>query len=238
MLLTPEDFIKITAMAFIDSIDPCFFIFYTGILTAIYMSNIRRLLKAAIAFIAPVFLGYTAFILGLRAIVSSFGIVNKAIIALIAVLLGLALVVESCIKMRARRDQQYICKESDVSCAIINKLRLNKFIDMVANSERGLLLLAFLGLLASFTLLPCTAGMAILFAMFYSGLPYLAFIFIALWYSLIFISPLVIITLGFLGVAKVKRFRDFLMERQEELRLAGGIVAILVGVYMYFGLAP
>lgn len=238
MPLTPEDFVRITAMAFIDSIDPCFFVFYTGILTAIYASNIKRLLKAAAAFIAPVFLGYTAFILGLRAIISSSGIVNRAVIALVAVLLGLALVVDSCVKIRARRGPGHVCRESDVSCAIINKLRLNELVNVVVNSEKGLLFLAFLGLLASFTLLPCTAGMAILFAMIYRGLPYLAFVLLSLWYSLIFTSPLVIITLGFLGATKVRRIRDFLMGRQEELRLAGGVIAILVGAYVYFGPSP
>ena len=99
----------------------------------------------------------------------------------------------------------------------------------------------FVGLIVAFFLTPCTAGPYLVFSGIISKVSLMAAMPYLIIYMLIFISPMVIITIiTYLGFAKVEDMGGWRENNIQKLHLVAGILMVLVGLYMLltsFGLA-
>ena len=89
-----------------------------------------------------------------------------------------------------------------------------------------------IGIVASFTLLPCSAGPYLVFASLLSLSEWIARLGYLLVYVLIFISPLILILLGALGLTKVRGVNEYLLKHEAKIKLGAGIVLVLVAAYL------
>jgi cytochrome c biogenesis protein CcdA len=92
-----------------------------------------------------------------------------------------------------------------------------------------------LGIIVSTTLLPCSAGSYLVYAIIISKAgEALALLLLAL-YNLVFVLPLVIILLAMGSVTESKRFSQAMVRRSRELSVVAGILLIAIGVWVLTG---
>lgn len=205
--------------------------------------------KVSLTFISAVYLGYFLFVLAVRNILVSLlasgsnssatvsnGLINlRYIPGGIAICYGLVLVILGLIQKLEKRYHGEVCREGEVVCTLVNRLGLDK-LGVMALEKWGYVGIAVLGLVSSWTLLPCSAGLVFLYAILYSGIGYLVFVLLTAWYTIIFVVPLVIIGIVFEVATRTAWVRDWLIRRQPEARVIGGILAIIGGVYAIYPL--
>jgi cytochrome c biogenesis protein CcdA len=92
-----------------------------------------------------------------------------------------------------------------------------------------------LGVIVSTTLLPCSAGSYLVYAIIISkAWKALAFLLLAL-YNLVFVLPLVVILLAMGSVTESKRFSQAMVRHSRELSVIAGILLIAIGVWVLTG---
>jgi len=170
-------------LAAADSVNPCTFALYaTLLLMVLALGGVRRMLASALAFVAAVFAGYYLLGLGLVTVAGALPPIFTKVIAAAGLALGCFGVLttlrggfKSLVPRRLRR-----VTEGALDLAVALSLRV-----------AGPLGSAGLGLLCSFTLLPCSSGPYVVFAGVLSRLGdrALRYLLLAL-YNLIFVAPL------------------------------------------------
>lgn len=227
--MDPASFIPMLAtMALIDSVDPCFFILYTGILISYVAGSMRKLVEISAVFILTVFTGYWVFGFLLRNVFSRVS-VSPIYIFIIMMTYGVSMIIygfHDLIKKRNNKGDE-ICREDMVECNLSRRIGLQKLME-----TGGLIYIALTGFIASFTLLPCSAGMYIIYNMLTSDIPFPIWAFYTFLYTAIFVSPLVLITLIYIGIMKA-RIHGKLIKHQASLRILGGLIAVAIAVYVY-----
>lgn len=221
--------------ALIDSVDPCFFAIYVSVLISIGLTNLREVVKSGLLFISAVGLGY--FILGyaLRSLALHID-VSRSAAAPYIILYGLIVTLYGLFKLMKRsglRTDQLCREESGALCRIARKLELSR-VGSLPIPLRHAYLIA-LGLVMSFTILPCSAGLYVVYNILLVNAPLYLWVFSTLLYILVFVSPLVIITFSLVGLVKITKYAASWgrIEKYSELiRVVGGIVAIITGVYL------
>ncbi|ADV65067.1 electron transporter [Desulfurococcus mucosus] len=220
--------LMVVSMALMDSVDPCFFILYAGILASYSMGGLRKITEVALVFISSVFTGYWVFGFLLRGVLRTlpFTPVHLSIIMLIY---GVLMVAYGLVSLRRRSDGSgTVCRDDMVECGLTNRLGLRRLAE-----AGGAVYVAVTGFIASFTLLPCSAGMYIVYNVLMSGAPLWLWIPYTLLYVALFVSPLVLLTLVFVGMART-RIIERLARHQGIIRVLGGLTAILVATYIYY----
>ncbi|MEM1645529.1 MAG: hypothetical protein QXL96_06640 [Ignisphaera sp.] len=211
--------------ALIDSIDPCMYALYASLLAS-FIANTRKLMAMAITFLLSIFLGYLMFNTILK-IVLFLVAPPRWILSIALSIYGLLIILYTIFFSKNRNIESYVCREDRLLCKFLNIIKIDL-------STLSLIGIAALGFITSFTVLPCSAGMAIAFNVITRNLGFIAWIPLAILYTLIFILPLIALTLVVLGLAKIGAVYKYLLENQVLIKIFGGslmlIVAILIGL--------
>ena len=212
-------------LALTDSVNPCTFVLYAIMLVSVSLSGSRaRVASVGLAFILAVMAGYLSLGLGLSEAAS---FLPRQAILIIAIAYAAFIIARSLSELRhgAGRRASDVCREDDPECRAGRLLRL-------FGGRVSIVAALALGLLASFTLLPCSAGPYIAFAIVISTQSLAERLLLLLAYNLVFVMPLVLILIAMLGVTRLRRVREKLINYAPHISLVSGILLVIVAVVM------
>ncbi len=212
-------------LALTDSVNPCTFVLYAVMLVSVSLSGSRaRVASVGLAFILAVMAGYLSLGLGLSEVAS---FLPRQAILIIAIAYAAFIIARSLSELRhgAGGRASEVCREDDPECRAGRLLRL-------FGGRVSIVAALALGLLASFTLLPCSAGPYIAFAIIISTQSLAERLLLLLAYNLVFITPLVLILIAMLGVTRLRRVREKLINYAPHISLVSGILLVIVAVVM------
>ncbi len=212
----------VIALALSDSINPCALYLYVVLLLAAALSAysftrsepsaLRNVVAVGLAFISAVYVGYVALGFGLLKALSMVPIYSR-IAAAIAIGFG-AWTIASGLARKSR---------------ILGKGFVFNYVPRAATSAT----LSFaLGLLVTFTLLPCSAGPYVVFVSIARNLGLESFIPLVLLYNLVFVSPMIAILLAVASISKLEAVQRFIIENSDKLSVVSGILLVLIGIYV------
>jgi len=189
---------SIVFLALADSVNPCTFAVFTALLfIVLYSFGKMRTAATGLSFILAVFMGYFALGLGLVQILTAVPNIHR-VLAVVGLVIGAFSIVRG-----IRPTFKSPIPES-----------ARKFVEQRISKSYASPVASFaLGLVATFTLLPCTGGPYLVGLGLISGLrePIEAHLLLAL-YNAIFAAPLIAILIGLLAFSsisrKVKSFRS------------------------------
>lgn len=221
-------FTTVIWLALIDSFDPCVFSIYTSLLISASVVNIRKTFVTGLAFIASAFIGYSLFGIFLRYATLS---LPRYILALITTIYGFVMLFHTLIK---RRNASYnnICREDEIACKIGRILRF----DILIN--KGIVFICLIGFIAAFTLFPCTAGMYIVFNLLTIELSFIEWFPLALFYVTVFISPLILILVSFMGITRISGVYNAMLSHQDLFKILGSTLLIAISIYIFITSPP
>lgn len=202
----------LAVLALSDSVNPCVIFIYTLLLIAASLALGRRgrVIAVGTSFILAIFIGYYVLGLGLMTVVRGF---PKELLSLIAIAFGLWICISG-IKGRSR----VIAKKS--------------VLGLISRASTSTTISFALGLLLTFTLLPCSAGPYVVFvgiaSKYSTPIPYL----LLATYNVIFVAPLLIISLIIWNTMKYKTVQEVILKHNIKLSLIAGLVLIVVGVWI------
>lgn len=203
-----------------DSVNPCTFSVYTALLlVTLSLLGKRKAILTALAFIAGVYAGYMALGLGLNAALTLLPHYVVKVVAAAGIVVG--------------GYNLYACRMGEQFKSPVPE-RLRKLTEKSLHTFVGPVGGLAVGLLASFTLLPCSSGPYIVFIALLSRLrdKWASTALLAL-YNLIFVVPLVLIAAAVMlfssTVRKVKLWRS---RRLGSLEAISSILLIAVCVYI------
>lgn len=227
-------FITIISLAIVDAINPCAIAVMAMVLMALLLhdpTNKRRVLFGGLAFTAAVFILY--FFYGLimvqffSRVIPETGLFSYYVFkgfGVFAILLGLLNI----------KDYLYY-KPGGVATEMPMKMRprVKMWIKRITSPAGAFVI----GLIVTLFLLPCTIGPYIIASGKLSVLTFLATIPWLLIYNLIFILPMIAITLIiYFGVSSVEGVSGWKEKKIKNIHLIEGIILILLGVAMFSGL--
>ncbi len=203
-----EALIKTVVLAAIDSVNPCTIFIYTLLIAAAILSG-RSSYRAGLPFVAAVAGGYTLIGIGLTQILS---LAPIARIVFIALALCLAFI------------------------NLVKPISAGKgmLFDYISRASESPLLSFALGALATFTLLPCSAGPYLVFLAYISRLGvYVKTLLMAIYIS-VFVSPLIAITIAGKTLERVEKIRTMLIEKRRAIDIVTAILLLLVVILTFW----
>jgi cytochrome c biogenesis protein CcdA/glutaredoxin len=215
----------VIAGALVDAINPCEFAVLIILMTTILASgNAKKALKAGLAFSLSIFISYLLMGLGLYKALS----LGKAaggflkIIGFLAIILGVLNL----------KDYFWYGKGFLMEVPLAWRPKLKELIHSVTSPLGAF----FIGFLVSIFLLPCTSGpyIIILGMMAKKVINARAFAYLLL-YNLIFVSPMVLISLAVYGGFDPAKAEEIRQKRLRILHLIAGVVMIAMGVVILVG---
>lgn len=214
-------------LALTDSVNPCTFVLYAVMLVSVSVSGSRgRVAAIGAAFVIAVMSGYLILGLGLSEVAS---FLPRQLVLIIAFGYA-AFIIARAVRDLTRGSRSgggEVCREDDPECKAGRLARMF--------SKRVSILAAFaIGLLASFTLLPCSAGPYIAFAMIISTQSLIERLALLLAYNIVFVTPLILILIAMLGITRLSGVRDKLIKYSPHISLVGGVLLIIVAALMVF----
>jgi len=223
---------KILSLAAVDAVNPCAIAVLTLMLIAILTynpKNKRNVLLAGLAFVVSVFVMYIIY--GL-VIIKFFQLVQTltSIRLLLYKILGAAAIILGILNMRDFFS--YSPGSVGTEMPMFMRPKVKKIIGHVT-SPRGAFLV---GAFVTIFLLPCTIGPYVIAGGILSALELIKALPPLLLYNLIFVIPMVIITLiVYAGIAKVEDVSGWKDRNIRYLHLIAGIIMALLGIAMIFG---
>ncbi len=226
--------IKIISLALVNAINPCALAALAMVLISILISNDDKRYKVLLggfSFISAVFIGYFIYGIVIIKLFQSFSnfaaIVSPYIrygLAILAILLGILNI------------KDYLSYKPG-GFATEMPLRFRPKVKMIIKSITSPTGAFLAGILVTLFLLPCTIGPYIIASGSLSSLEFLKTIPYLLLYNLIFILPMIVITLviyfGMSSAEKVSEWRD---RNIKKIHLAAGLVLVALGIAMITGL--
>lgn len=224
---------KITTLALADSVNPCELAILTMILVEILIKNPdkkRKVLFAGLAFSAAVFIGYLVygliiiqFFIGLAEFLRNYSLYIYRGLAVIAMMLG---------ALHIKDYFVYRKGSFATEMPLYMRPKVKKIIERIT-SPKGAFLIGFI---VTLFLLPCTIGPYIVASGLLAELGTLGAIPWLLYYNLIFILPMIAVTLVvYFGFAKVDEVSGWKDRNIKKLHLIAGILIFAVGMGMLMG---
>jgi cytochrome c biogenesis protein CcdA len=224
--------LKMVSLAATDAINPCVYAVLVWILVAILTANPekkKKVLLAGLAFAAAVFIIY--FIYGVVIVVffqaiqalASVKVLFYKIMAVLAILLGL---------LNLRDYFNYKPGRAGTEMPLMFRPKVKRLISAVT-SPAG----AFgVGAFVTIFLLPCTIGPYVIAGGILSSLQLVNVLPWLLFYNLIFVLPIILITLViFGGLSSVENVSEWKDRNIKYIHLAEGIITLLLGIAMLVG---
>ncbi len=200
-------------LASIDAFNPCFLTLYAVILLSVTAAattpgrTTRKLLAVGLSFTAAVFIGYYIMGVGLSVIFEN---VPRTVFPAIAFIAGAWMIYSG---LRDRGECK-ICREGERYSA--------------ASAAAAFAL----GLTATFTLLPCTAGPYLFFTSLASSYGIITRLGLLAVYNIVFVLPLIIILVAVAAaVAKVEGIKEWVARNSYKVSVVGGAALIGIGIY-------
>ncbi|MBT3690656.1 hypothetical protein HOG16_00230 [Candidatus Woesearchaeota archaeon] len=213
--------------AAVDAINPCAFAVLIILLTTILVSNNKKkALGAGIAFTIAIFISYFLMGLGLYSAIQATGFTHSffIIVAILAIVIGLF------------NLKDYLWYGKWFIMEVPRKWRPNmkKLIKSVTSIPGAFLI----GFVISLFLLPCTSGPYIVILGLLAKIATRGHaIFLLLIYNLIFILPMLIITLlVYYGFTTTEKAEEWRTNKLKFLHLIAGIILLLLGVGMFIAM--
>ncbi len=200
------------ALALSDSINPCTFVIYTMLLIALSVKEVskRQIYIVGMSFVAAIYISY--YLLGLGLVVFA-----TTIPTWVAGILAIAFGLYTMITGYMERSRIGSKKEA----------RRKIF------SRDATLIGAFtLGVIVSFTLLPCSAGSYLVYAILISKTGRLLIFLLLALYNLLFVLPLIVILFVMGGISESKSVSQKLVQRSKELSIAAGAALVAIGIWV------
>jgi cytochrome c biogenesis protein CcdA len=224
---------RITMLALADSVNPCALAVLTMVLITILIQNPekkKKVLLAGLAFSLSVFLGYLFYGIVIVGFFNSFAELLRE--NSIFVYNGLAILAMIIGALNIKDFFFYKKGSFATEMPIWMRPKVKKIIDKMT-SPLGAFLIGFL---VTIFLLPCTIGPYIVASGLLSQLGILKSIPWLLYYNLLFILPMVIITfMVFLGFSRVEDVAGWKEKNIKILHLIAGILLFFVGVALLAG---
>jgi len=229
----PFTIFKLTALALADSINPCEIAVLAMILMTILTQNPGKKIKvlyAGFAFALSVFIGYLVYgiiIIQFFKIFAEFLRTNAIYIykglAILAILIGTLNI----------KDFLFYKKGSFATeMPLFMRPKVKRIIDKIT-SPLGAFVIGFI---VTLFLLPCTMGPYIVASGLLAELGFTASLPWLLYYNLIFILPMIIITLLiYFGFTKIDEVSGWKERNIKKLHLVSGILLVLVGLTILLG---
>lgn len=210
----------IVGASLVDAINPCAFAVLIILLSTIVMKKDKKIaLLSGLSFSAAIFISYVLMGLGLYSAINAVGVADKitTVVGILAIILGLLNI----------KDFFWYGKGTLIEVPRSWRPKMRGIISR-ATSPLGAFFIAFL---VSLFLLPCTSGpyVVVLGLLAQNPLDAQAIFYLVL-YNLIFVSPMVIITISAyrgLDIDKLEYHRQANLER---LHLIAGLILIALGV--------
>lgn len=229
----PLTFARITSLALADSVNPCAIAILVMILVAILTKDVmnrRKVLYAGLAFVASVLIGYLFYgiiIIQFFRTFAEFLRENSSIVynglAILAMLIG-ALNIKDYFKYQPGG----IATEMPLFMRPKVKLIINKI-----TSPMGAFIIGFI---VTLFLLPCTIGPYIIASGLLADLGIIGAIPWLIYYNILFVLPMLIITLLiYYGFTKVDDVAGWKERNIRRLHLIAGILLFAVGFSLLIG---
>lgn len=210
----------------VDAINPCAFAVLILLMTTILAAgSSSKALKSGIAFAASIFISYFLMGLGLYKAISLAGSISGTmlrVLGVLAIILGILNL----------KDWLWYGRGFLMEVPVSWRPTLKKLIGSVTSPVGAFLV----GFLVSLFLLPCTSGPYIvilgLLAQNVFDQKALVYLFI---YNLVFVSPMVLITLLVYKGLDVKRAEEERQKRLRVLHFIAGVILILMGIVILAG---
>lgn len=224
---------KITALALADSVNPCAIAVLTMILMAILMQNPekkKRVLYAGLAFVFSVFIGYLFYGLIIIQFFKTFAEVLRNNSTWFYNGLGILSMIIGALNIK----DFFFYRRGGIATEmpIWMRPRVKRIIEKITSPAGAFLI----GFLVTLFLLPCTMGPYIVASGIlaelgtFGALPWL------LYYNLIFVLPMLGITiLIYFGFTEIERVSDWKERNIKVLHLIAGILLFGVGLAMLIG---
>lgn len=211
--------------AIVDSINPCEFAVLLILMTTILASgNKKRALFSGMAYSVSIFISYFLMGIGLYSVISSVGTssVFIKVIGWIAILLGVFNL----------KDYFWYGKVFVMEVPLSWRPKLKALVKSITGPISAFLI----GFLVSLFLLPCTSGpYIVIIGMLGHGETYLKAIGLLILYNLIFILPMVAITIGVYFGMNVEKAEETRMRNLKILHLIAGIIMLGMGIMLVSG---
>ena len=227
------NFLKITGLALADAVNPCEIAVLTMVLVAILIQNPekrRRVLYAGLAFSAAIYIGYLFYGVILVQLFKTFAEFLREN----AIYVSRGLAVLAMIIGALNIKDYFIYRPGGLATEMPIWMRPKvKNIISKITSPAGAFIIGFI---VTLFLLPCTMGPYIVASEILSELGVLNALPWLLYYNLLFVLPMILITLivyfGFSRVEDVSGWKD---RNIRILHLSAGILLFLVGIVLLAG---
>jgi glutaredoxin-related protein len=225
---------EITGLALVDAINPCELAVLILILTTIllkYPEQRKKVLFSGLSFSLAIFLGYLFFgfiiILGFKSL-SNISAISSLIIRRflggVAILLGL---------LNIKDFFFYKQGSFATEMPLAWRPRMKKLIEG-ATGPKGVFII---GVLITIFLVPCTSGPYFIAGGILANLSWMSALPWLIYYNLLFVLPMLIITLiVYSGLVQVERVSNWRERNIKKLHLIAGIIMILIGIQIIFGI--
>ena len=211
--------------ALVDAINPCEFAVLILLLTTILATGDRKKsLKAGLAFSTSMFISYYLMGLGLYGVVATTGLSTTfmKVIGALAIIVGLFNL----------KDYFWYGKGFVMEVPMSWRPRMKKLISSITSPVGAF----FTGFLVSLFLLPCTSGPYIVVTgMLGSTATFQTALWMLLLYNLIFISPMILITLAVYKGLDPKKLEETRKKKIRLLHLAAGLIMLGMGIVILSG---
>ena len=211
--------------ALVDAINPCEFAVLILLLTTILINSDRKKsLQAGLAFSFSMFISYYLIGLGLYGAIASAGLSSTfmKIIGVLSILVGLFNL----------KDYFWYGKGFVMEVPLSWRPRMKKLIRSVTSPIGAF----FVGFLVSLFLLPCTSGpYIVVMGMLGNTATFSTALWMLLLYNLIFISPMVLITIGVYKGLDPKKLEKLRSSKIKLLHLIAGLIMLGMGITILWG---
>ncbi len=213
----------VISAATVDAINPCAFAVLIILVTTILASNNRkRALYAGLAFSLSIFISYFLMGLGLYSAIQASGITHTfyLVVAILAIIIGLFNL----------KDYLWYGKWFVMEVPLKWRPRMKAIIRGITSVPGAF----FIGFIISLFLLPCTSGPYIIILGLLANITTRGYaIILLLFYNLIFILPMIGITLGiYWGITTTEKAEAWRTSKLKTLHLIAGIIILLLGIGM------
>lgn len=209
--------------AIVDAINPCAFAVLILLMTVILARGKRKkALFAGFAFSASIYISYFLMGLGLFSALQSSGLTRTfyIVVTVLAFIVGILNI----------KDYFWYGKGLLMEIPISWRPRMKKLIKGITSIPGAFIV----GFVVSLFLLPCTSGpYIVILGLLAKQTTQLTGILYLLLYNLIFVSPMITITLViYKGLSTVERLERLRQRRLRLLHLIAGIIMVIIGILM------
>ena len=213
----------VIAAAAVDAINPCAFAVLIILLTTILLSkNRKNSLFAGLAFSLSIFISYFLMGLGLYSAIQAAGVTRLfyAIVAVLAIIVGLFNL----------KDYFWYGKWFKMEVPMTWRPKMKAVLRGVTSVPGAFLI----GFVISLFLLPCTSGPYIVILGLLAEITTRNYaIMLLLLYNIIFILPMILITLAiYFGITTTEKAEEWRKRKLKILHLIAGIIILVIGIIM------